>query len=413
MEKLCERFPHLAGCIFDQVDDEILNKCKEISREVLEYLEKERFFWIRIIKKYRGSLKDFPKSWKPVIDKSPVEKVKQIAIAVSQFFQCYHLYYNIRYHHEQKLRGQKLKWSLITISANHGDLALVQFVVNKIKLKNIKQTERQIALFVVAGKECKGCEKHKGHYDIYDFLTSKLRDKNPGKMSPLNKEGRTPLHYAANIGNFGLCKLIIEGTPNKNPASVNASSNTPLHHAAQKGHLKVCKLIMDNITDKNPFNSVRHAYSSETPYHFAAKSGQLAVCQLMIDNLLDKNPGTRAMMTPLHGAASNGHLEVCKLIMANITNKNPNNTYPQEETPYHLAARYGHLAVCQLFYDNLPDKNPATKDERWNKDGLEVFHTWRGAQYVNVRCYSTIVSMELNHLAAILQHYAGGLICMN
>ena len=50
MEKLCKRFPHLAGRIFDQVNDESLNKCKEVSGEVLEYLEKERFFWIRIIK---------------------------------------------------------------------------------------------------------------------------------------------------------------------------------------------------------------------------------------------------------------------------------------------------------------------------------------------------------------------------
>ena len=50
MEKLCKRFPHLAGRIFDQVNDESLNKCKEVSGEMLEYLEKERFFWIRIIK---------------------------------------------------------------------------------------------------------------------------------------------------------------------------------------------------------------------------------------------------------------------------------------------------------------------------------------------------------------------------
>ena len=50
MEELCKRFPHLAGRIFYQVNDESLNKCKEVSGEMLEYLEKERFFWIRIIK---------------------------------------------------------------------------------------------------------------------------------------------------------------------------------------------------------------------------------------------------------------------------------------------------------------------------------------------------------------------------
>ena len=84
--------------------------------------------------------------------------MKQIAIAVSRFFQCYHLYSDTQY--EQKQGGKKIQWPLIAISANHGDLALIQFVVNKIKLKNIRQTERQIALFLVAFKECKGCKKH-------------------------------------------------------------------------------------------------------------------------------------------------------------------------------------------------------------------------------------------------------------
>ena len=48
METLCKRFPHLAKRIFDQVDNKSLNKCKEISGAVLEYLDSERFFWIRI-----------------------------------------------------------------------------------------------------------------------------------------------------------------------------------------------------------------------------------------------------------------------------------------------------------------------------------------------------------------------------
>jgi hypothetical protein len=84
METLCKRFPHLAGSIFDHVDDKSLIKCQEISGEVLEYLNNERFFWIRIIMKHQRNLKDFPRLWKPLIDKTPVAKVKQIANAVSQ-----------------------------------------------------------------------------------------------------------------------------------------------------------------------------------------------------------------------------------------------------------------------------------------------------------------------------------------
>ena len=74
---------------------------------------------------------------------------------------------------------QGRRWSLIAISANHGDLALLQFIVNKIKLKNVRKTERTNALFLAAWQ---------GHLEVYDFLMGKLRDKNPGTVSRLNEE---------------------------------------------------------------------------------------------------------------------------------------------------------------------------------------------------------------------------------
>ena len=334
MENLLQRFPHLAKRIFDQLDDRRLNRCKEISGEVLEFLDNERFFWIRIIMKYKRKIKDFTKLWKQVFDKTPVEKVKQIAIAISKFHNDHHLYS----HHFIINRCWSFKqWSLIAVSAHHDDLALIQFIVRKIKLKNIKQVERINALFLAA---------YKGNLEVYDFLTSKLRDKNPGKTSLLNREGSSPLHWAAYNGHFGFCKFIIEGTGSKNPGTIKSitllgnpplkryfplfyyvrDGSTPLHFAAYNGHLEVCKLIMDNITDKNPANTVteRNMDEGETPFHFAAKAGQLAVCQLFLDNLSDKNPASKISgLTPLHHAAESGHVEVCKLIMENLVDKNP------------------------------------------------------------------------------------------
>ena len=289
MENLLQRFPHLAKRIFDQLDDRRLNRCKEISGEVLEFLENERFFWIRIIVKYKGKIKDFPKLWKQVFHKTPVEKVKQIAIAVSRFFQRPHLYHQLR---------RSRRWSLIAISANHGDSALLQFIVKQIKLKNVRNSERINALFLAA---CKG------HLEVYEFLSRRLSDKNPGKTSLLNICGETPLHWAATNGKIGVCKFIIENSSNKNPASIKCDRYTPLHLAAQRGRLEVCKLIMENLTNKNPAN--KHG---STPFHFAAKAGKLAVCQLMIENLTDKNPASKSSgLTPLHHAAEFGHVEVC------------------------------------------------------------------------------------------------------
>ena len=362
MENICKRFPHLANRIFDQVDDQSLHFCKQVSGEVLEYLDKEKFFWIRIIKKYQRRLKDFPKLWKPVIEKTPVEIVKQIAIAVSQFFQLQHLYSDFcqAIYTQRRLR----QWSLISISANHGDLAILQYIVNKIKLKNVRKTEKNNALLLAA---------YKGHFEIYQFLSARLKDKNPGYRSLLNKWGRTPLHWAAHQGHLGLCKYIIENTSNKNPVSINGTpfsprnysrQNTPLHLAAENGHLEVCKFIMDNIPNKDPtiwnksvFTLSRNSTGTitrceqETPLHLAAKSGQIAVCRLMLGNMLDKNPASNlSKTTPLHYAAEAGHLQVCKLIMENIIDKNPNSEHGR--TPLFLAQLNGHSEVCQLFYEN-------------------------------------------------------------
>ena len=347
METICKRFPHLAERIFDQIDDQSLNNCKEISEEVLEYLENERFFWIRIIKKYQGKLKDFPELWKLVIDKNPTEIVKEIGIAVSQFFQVRHLYSDkIRDfsgpsdNFRQNFR-QGSQWSLITISANHGDLALIQFIINKIKLKNVRKTERTNALFLAAWQ---------GHLEVYDFLMGRLRNKNPGTVSRINEKNRTPLHYAASNGHYGMCKLIIESTSDKNPASIKYDGETPLHLAASNGHLKICKLIMEHLSDKNPANSVEDG-GEFTPFHFAARKGHFSVCQLMLDNLSDKNPATKtARVTPLHMAARDGHVAVCKLIMENLVDKNPISS--SGTTPLNIATFFGKLKVCRLFHEN-------------------------------------------------------------
>ena len=76
------------------------------------------------------SLKDFPESWKTIIDKTPVEIVKQLAIAVSRFFQNRHRHYS------SSLRGKQ--WSPFTISANHGDMNLLHYIINKIKVINYR-----------------------------------------------------------------------------------------------------------------------------------------------------------------------------------------------------------------------------------------------------------------------------------
>ena len=83
--------------------------------------------------------------------------------------------------------------------------------------------------------------------------------------------GRTPLHNAAENGEFLKCKSIIENVDNKNPA--DNFGKTPLYLGMMNGHLDVCKLIIENLEDKNPVDN-----NGWTPLHSAAKYGHLDIC---------------------------------------------------------------------------------------------------------------------------------------
>lgn len=368
MEDLCKRFPHLSENILNQVNDQSLNNCKEISSELLQCLERGRFFWIRMIKKYQKDLKDFPKFWKPVVDKTPIEIVKQVAIAVSRFFQLPHLYSDLS---ELDLRGRRCRWSVFAICANYGDMALLHYVIDQIKLKNIRKTERVNALFLAA---------FQGHLEVYKLVMKNLKDKNPGNTSILNNTGITPLHYAAQNGHFSVCELITANTADKNPVTRYVNNryqyghnygSTPLHFAAQNGHLEICKLLINNIVEKNPADH-KEGY---TPYHLAAEYGHTSICKYMWEHLPDKNPAIKERgKTALHCAAEKGHVEVCKLIMDDLVDNNINNpertrngsffkhllcpedSHDKYRTPFHLAVMNGRYEVCQLFLETIGNR---------------------------------------------------------
>ena len=133
---------------------------------------------------------------------------------------------------------------------------------------------------------------------------------------------------------------------NKNP--MDREGHTPLYYAAKHGQMTVCQFIIENISDKNPLNP-KDDYGC-TLLHWAAEHGYLEVCQLVINYIEDKNPINSSRRTPLHYAAQNGHLSICQLIMKNLTDPNPKGNfvliyfyYPCLRKPWEVHA------ICQLF----------------------------------------------------------------
>ena len=124
--------------------------------------------------------------------------------------------------------------------------------------------------------------------------------------------------------------------------NVDGYGETPLHKAAEDGEFLKCKSIIENVDNKNPAENY-----GLTPLHMAARNSHLDICKLIIENVEDKNPANNNGWTLLHYAARDGHLNVCRLIIENVEDKNPVTKYGR--TPRDLAMRFNHIQVIQLF----------------------------------------------------------------
>ena len=78
MEEIITRFPHLGEQIFDQLNRKNLQKCRKVEESWKIFIDRQKFPWIRVIKKHLKLDKD----WKEVVQRSNVEIVKNLASAV-------------------------------------------------------------------------------------------------------------------------------------------------------------------------------------------------------------------------------------------------------------------------------------------------------------------------------------------
>ena len=71
MEHLGQRHPILIKIMTSSIDDKTLVTLKKVSRGLYEFLEEERFYWLRVIQSYDENNIEQSKSWKKLVDKTP------------------------------------------------------------------------------------------------------------------------------------------------------------------------------------------------------------------------------------------------------------------------------------------------------------------------------------------------------
>ena len=75
-----------------------------------------------------------------------------------------------------------------------------------------------------------------GQFKIFKLIMESIDEK-----SPVDDEGDTPLHYAADAGHFDMCEYIINRVTNKSP--LNNIGKTPKDIASEKGHQHLFSLF--------------------------------------------------------------------------------------------------------------------------------------------------------------------------
>ena len=144
------RFPKLGEGILNNLDDEKLARCTEVKRSWCSFIDEEKFYWRRVIKKYIDGIDEFKETWKVVMEKTNVEMIKELGIAVKSFLKHHPLECEMK----ENCSHRQISFSPLHIAAEAGQHLLCLFIIERIGDKNPKAIQSYTPLHIAA---------HEGH----------------------------------------------------------------------------------------------------------------------------------------------------------------------------------------------------------------------------------------------------------
>ena len=401
MEEVISRFSHIAQEIFEKLDNYHFIQCKVISQSWKNFMEENKFSYIRLIKTLTNCSK---KAVKKTFPKANLEETMRLASDVTKVYNAL-LKENV---YDPSL-------TLFHMASKHGYLSVCQLILDGIEGKHPKSVKRENPLHFAA---------ENGHFSICQLIIEKNESKSQSQVNKpqdfedifdFDIDDNTPIHLAAQNGHLSVCELLIKWIEDAYPEETeyanaeNTDGSTPLHLAAEFGHLSVCQFLVEKVEDTNqengfdvtPLNyAVKNCHPAifhvifesivdkrfinkgdgygQTPLHFAAANNLLSVCQKLMEVVDDGNTENVNGYTPFHFAACSGHLDICELLMV----YQPINLHPiiegithlklldygNHKHPFYWAAGEGLVDVCKLFLEKQEEKNPA------NYEGYSLLH---------------------------------------
>lgn len=125
------------------------------------------------------------------------------------------------------------------------------------------------------------------------------------------RQHRSPLHYAAEAGEAGICGQLIAG--GANIGLEDRFKMTPLDLALESGSKLVLQLLLRNAADPNRGNMRRGL--QQTCLHEMSDVGNSDFVNLLVQYGGKVNSSGKQGMTPLHLAARKKHFEVVEALL--------------------------------------------------------------------------------------------------
>lgn len=171
-----------------------------------------------------------------------------------------------------------------------------------------------------------------------------------------DKDGRTPLFYAAFKSNIALHKLLIAKGADVNAKDVDG--HTPLHEAAFKDNIEAAKLLIAKGADINAKDK-----DGRTPLHRSTRHDNTELAKMLIAKGADVNAKDKYGYTPLYMTTDSGYIEFTKLLITKGADVNIKDK--DEWTPLHWAASEGNTELTMMLVAkgagvNAKDKNGLT-----------------------------------------------------
>ncbi|XP_067045027.1 transient receptor potential cation channel subfamily A member 1-like isoform X2 [Acropora muricata] len=157
---------------------------------------------------------------------------------------------------------------------------------------------------------------------------------------------RTCLHVAADSGIVHTVDLILQIDGMDLINSVDKDRRTPLHYAASKGNPQIVKKLLCAGADVNVQDE-----EEKLPFHLATESGNLECVKLLLEaNRESLHSLEYRLRTPIYYAVFEGHVEIVRFLLdqgATVNQRDENHL-----TPLMIAARVNryHVLVTLLDY---------------------------------------------------------------